>query len=56
MRVEKELFRSDGRNRFAFVDVLDELRDETVGELNAELREIFAGLGKVVTDHGNGLF
>lgn len=56
MGVEEELLRALRVDRFALVDVLDEFRNEAVGEFYAELGEILSGLGEVVSDYGNGGF
>lgn len=44
MRIEQKLFGSLGVDRLAFVDVLNELRYEAVGEFDAELGEVLSGM------------
>ena len=55
VRVQEQLFGPDRTDRLATVQVLDELGNEAVDKLDAELGEVFARGGQVVPDQRDGL-
>jgi hypothetical protein len=53
MRVEQKLFDAYLRGHLAFENIADKPVDEVVGELEAQLGEIFARVGQIVAHERN---
>ena len=53
MSIEQELFETGLSDKLALEDVVQELVNQVVGKLGAELSEVFARIGQIVSNERN---
>ena len=53
MSIEQELFETGLSHKLALEDVVQELVNQVVGKLGAELSEVFARIGQIVSNERN---